>query len=250
MKKYAVFLLALLLLLMPGCVTKQNLNQTDDNGQPQTVGSGDIAPPGSDGPSKPVDSPQKTTVINIVNKAKLDPDINLATAIEVFYEDEQYSYYFNYIISPYITVYYADGTHEGLLPALSSGRATVYDLDDFGIGYNKEQKNLVTQQGDILTVKITGGITGKDQKTVVLHGAEASRIVAVLYQFDYSGEVCKCLPEYTLELSNGESYGVHLTEGYIRYNGKQTLLTKTQIEDIATMMGKPLVAASASDISN
>lgn len=46
---------------------------------------------------------------------------------------------------------------------------------------------------------------------------------------DYSGEICRCLPEYYVktEFSRSE-YGISLTGGYVRYEGKQCQLTEEQ----------------------
>lgn len=66
------------------------------------------------------------------------PDIN-----EVFYSDEKYVYQFpqggKY---KYVIVTYTDGTSENIKDALYSGRATISDLDRFGISYIKQKKTV------------------------------------------------------------------------------------------------------------
>lgn len=74
-------------------------------------------------------------VVKIENTAT--PDMSFATALEVFYVDENYEYYFNYIISQCIIVTYSDGTTENIRVALESGNITIADLDAHNIGYMK-----------------------------------------------------------------------------------------------------------------
>ena len=61
-------------------------------------------------------------------------------ALEGFWKDEEYTYYFSSIRSQYIIVYYSDGTQEPVRDAMAAGRATIADLDTYGIKYYKEPK--------------------------------------------------------------------------------------------------------------
>ena len=72
------------------------------------------------------------TVANIVNEATWE-----TCATEVFYQDDEYVYYFHSGYAYGVYVYYIDGTRENICPALESGRAKVTDLDKYGISYNK-----------------------------------------------------------------------------------------------------------------
>ena len=65
------------------------------------------------------------------------PDMSFAQAIEVFYKDETYEYYYNCIFSQCIIVTYADGTTETMKEALNNGNITIADLDAHNIGYMK-----------------------------------------------------------------------------------------------------------------
>ena len=80
------------------------------------------------------------TITNIVDTSTDHLDIAFAMALEPIYEDATAVYSFNCIKSHYVFVYYADGTKETVKTALSSGRATIADLDRFGIGYYREAK--------------------------------------------------------------------------------------------------------------
>lgn len=80
------------------------------------------------------------TITNIVDTSTDHLDIAFAMALEPIYEDATAVYSFNCIKSHYVFVYYADGTKETVKSALSAGRATIADLDRFGIGYYREAK--------------------------------------------------------------------------------------------------------------
>ena len=67
-------------------------------------------------------------------------DIGSEQAIEIFYEDENAKYYFPTPRSNFIIVTYLNGDSEDILTALEAGRATIADLDRFGIEYYTEPK--------------------------------------------------------------------------------------------------------------
>ena len=103
-------------------------------------------PTGPTLPLNPIDTgdPQNPTgtkeVLHIENTAAGRTDIAFAQALEVIYEDEEYVYFFNCIMSPSIIVHYADGTQEDVKTALAEGHITIEQLDQFGIGYMKEPR--------------------------------------------------------------------------------------------------------------
>ncbi|MBE6631782.1 MAG: hypothetical protein E7623_03690 [Ruminococcaceae bacterium] len=66
-------------------------------------------------------------------------EIVTSAALECFYMDEKYSYWFGSIKSGYITVYYKDGTSQNIREALADGKITIADLDWFNISYGKEE---------------------------------------------------------------------------------------------------------------
>ena len=69
-----------------------------------------------------------------------EEQLTCAEAEELFYEDETTEYYFNVIKSQYIMVVYNNGNSEDIVTALNAGRATIADLDEFGIEYHTEPK--------------------------------------------------------------------------------------------------------------
>lgn len=63
----------------------------------------------------------------------------------------------------------------------------------------------------------------------------------LLLYLDYSGQVCKCLPEYYVKTEFGEKeYEISLSEGYARYNGGQVSLTAEQLELIRGIVDRQL----------
>lgn len=78
---------------------------------------------------------KKITLIDKSNSA------NCAYAIEYFYEDNEYKYYFNCIKSHnmYVSV---NKIEYPLVDALKSGIVTIRELEDNGYKFNKESKNL------------------------------------------------------------------------------------------------------------
>ena len=69
-----------------------------------------------------------------------EEQLTCAEAEELFYKDETTEYYFNVIKSQYIMVVYNNGNSEDIVTALNAGRATIADLDEFGIEYHTEPK--------------------------------------------------------------------------------------------------------------
>ena len=62
-------------------------------------------------------------------------------AEELFFEDDEYEYFFHVIKSHYIIVTYNNGNSEDIITALNAGRATLSDLDELNIGYIKKPKS-------------------------------------------------------------------------------------------------------------
>lgn len=67
-------------------------------------------------------------------------DLMCAQALETFYSDSEYEYYFNCMKSGMIIVTYEDGTEENVKEALNNGNITIKDLDKYNIGYNRRPR--------------------------------------------------------------------------------------------------------------
>lgn len=81
----------------------------------------------------------KRFIIEIRDIAE-EEQLDCAEAFELFYEDETNRYYFNVVKSQYIFVTYNNSNSEDIVTALNAGRATIADLDEFGIEYHTEPK--------------------------------------------------------------------------------------------------------------
>lgn len=79
-------------------------------------------------------------VIQIVDKTKNIKDFTCAEALEGFWNDETYEYYFSCIKGKYIIVKYENGYEETVREALRRGTIEIQDLDFYGIGYIKYEK--------------------------------------------------------------------------------------------------------------
>ena len=69
-------------------------------------------------------------------------------------------------------------------------------------------------------------------------GSDSVALTDLLRYLDYSGDICRCLPEYNVDTEFGKGYGINLTEGYARYDGGQTPLTEEQIEQIGEIIAR------------
>lgn len=76
-------------------------------------------------------------IVSIVDKAE-SGEIATASAIELFYKDDTYTYSFSSIRSDYVIVTFDDGTEKTAEEALEAGEITIADLDAYDIGYIKE----------------------------------------------------------------------------------------------------------------
>lgn len=90
---------------------------------------------------------QENTIIDI-NDRTVTEGLPTDEAIEPFFEDEEYIYSFPSIRSHLVMVTYYDGSTEDIRTALETGRATISDLDRFGIHYYAEPKAISGEPAD------------------------------------------------------------------------------------------------------
>lgn len=67
-------------------------------------------------------------------------------------------------------------------------------------------------------------------------GDDSAALTDLLLHLDYSGGVCRCLPEYSVDTELGMGYGVNLTEGYGRRGDGQADLTEEQVKQIREIL--------------
>lgn len=70
-------------------------------------------------------------------------------------------------------------------------------------------------------------------------GEDSVALTDLLTHLDYSGDVCRCLPEYYVDTEfSEESYGINLSSGYARHGGAQVELTQEQIQLIQDILDR------------
>ncbi len=79
------------------------------------------------------------TLVKIVDHTETD-DIPYAEALEEFFEDEEYEYFYSGIYSQHVKAYFSDGFVDEAHHSLAAGLVTLEDYDRFGIKYYKEAK--------------------------------------------------------------------------------------------------------------
>ncbi len=79
-------------------------------------------------------------VIELVDKTQERDGFACAEALESFYEDDNYTYYWNCIKNKYMVVKYESGFEEPISEALKNKTITISDLDRYNISYYREEK--------------------------------------------------------------------------------------------------------------
>lgn len=79
-------------------------------------------------------------IANIVDTTNSIKDFSCAEALEEFYEDDNYVYYFSCIKSEYVIVEYKNGNVDTVEKALNDGLIEIKDLDEYKIDYIKYSK--------------------------------------------------------------------------------------------------------------
>lgn len=79
-------------------------------------------------------------VVEIVDTTKEIKDFACAEALEEFYSDNNYAYYWSCIKDKYMIVRYESGFEETISSALKNSTIVISDLDRYGIDYIKDEK--------------------------------------------------------------------------------------------------------------
>ena len=150
-------------------------------------------------------------VKSIVDETK-NKDITTAEALEKFYENAIYDYYFSSIKSEYIIVTFKDGTKTTVTDALSKGQISLSDLDYFNIDYIKEPKVKVREEysfnGQVLEINENAILVKPNEDEITL---KSENEISVSLDFDssvplptfsvgdevrviYNGQITKSIP--------------------------------------------------------
>ena len=79
-------------------------------------------------------------VLEIVDTTKDIKNFTCAEALEGFYEDDKYNYFYSCMKSKYMIVRYESGYEETIEEALRDGSITINDLEEYDISYIKYEK--------------------------------------------------------------------------------------------------------------
>lgn len=137
-----------------------------------------------------------------------------------------------------------------LLFLLTGCNASPYDSDGSGSVQPPDHSHAV-QKWDNVVAHDPAGYCGNTITTVRCEvlgrqgegweksfwGGTSVGLTDFLRWLDYSGEVCRCPPEYYVRTEFGDSeFGINLSEGYVRYEEKQTQLTEEQLGQLKIMI--------------
>lgn len=126
----------------------ENNSNTSSPSKENTPSSSSSSTPNSQSKEPSISSSSRnnnsnqTKKITIIDKS--DPDASCASAIEYYYEDKEYKYYFTCIKSPSIYVKINDKEYN-IKYALNNHIVTIKELESSGFKPLKESKNLVTK---------------------------------------------------------------------------------------------------------
>lgn len=82
--------------------------------------------------------------------------------------------------------------------------------------------------------------SGEDWKAS-FWGGDSVALTDLLVFLDYSGDICRCLPEYYVDTEfSEEPYGLNLSSGYARHGEGQAELTEEQVELIRDILERSL----------
>jgi len=252
MKKIIAMVLCLVLALsMVGCGAK-------------TTGNGVLVAGGADMPnnSEVIDT-EKTqdaitendadTDIKLVNIVDLTEVNQLSTdsALEEFFKDADYTYYFPSIKSEYIECQFSNGDRVKFVEAFNSGKVTISDLDTYDIFYwkvdkngiyikssNKQKSGTVEQSSFIWIVKDIISDIGP----VSLSAEESKKVKEIIDSCKYEIETSDCYNDFQFIREDGSIIYYHSDCGTFNdiENNKSYKLLDEQKEWIGTLLAKHL----------
>ena len=128
---------------------------------------------------------------------------------------------------------------------VSSGKANtgLADSSDDHIHQLSGADNTVAHEaigycGNTITTVSRRNWTDGDSWKTSFQGEDSIALTDLLRYLDYSGDICKCLPEYQVDTEFGMNYGISLAEGYARYNSGQAELTEEQVKRVREILDR------------
>lgn len=224
---WIIFVALISLIITAVCLLTNPKEKIDPQGpEDNKLNMNATIPPGTEHSEK--------KIVSIVDKTE-SGEIATASAIELFYKDDTYTYSFSSIKSDYVIVTFDDGTEKTVEEALEAGEITIADLDAYDIGYIKE---VIPTPGDPfhnIIDKATFDIDkdGKAEDCYLGHGPTSGLLTYKIYVSENGiGEyfdIFNCGPylrkfivsdgEWKIQgIDTGENPETHLFDIFIRDN--------------------------------
>lgn len=134
------------------------------------------------------------------------------------------------IILSYYAVNNSDVSVEPIINPLSN---YTYKIDD---AYRQKVKELFWNEESVNVISIIHG-----EEKYIVSGQDADNLIEIITGLNYNKVMCKCLPDYSIEISKDEIYGIKILsegESYVRYNKKQSDLSENQVNEIKAILNK------------
>lgn len=226
MKKYLLFLLLLAtLVLFAGC---QSTSIDKPNTEPSNI-TDNIKAKNQSSATQPGE------VFEIIDMTKIE-DIVCADALQKFYADAEYNYFYSCIKSEYVIVKYSDGSKKTVEEALKIGDITIEDLDKFEIEYYKKtldgKETQVENQGEpfqktklnvdeisSVTIKIFTSLNGGPKQKIITDRVLISEMVEYWNNVVLKNEVERVKPGTTLSVLFNSDVAFSINNGYLGYDG-------------------------------
>lgn len=226
MKKYLLFLLLLAtLVLFAGC---QSTSIDKPNTEPSNITDSTKA-------TNQSSAIQPGEVIEIIDMTETE-DITCDAALQKFYADAEYNYFYSRIKSEYVIVKYSDGSQKTVEEALKIGDITIEDLDKFEIKYYKKtldgKEIQVESQGvsfqntklnvdeiSSVTIKIFTSLNGGPKQKIITDRVLISEMVEYWNNVVLKNKTERPKPGTTLVVIFNSDVSFSINGGYLFYDG-------------------------------
>lgn len=159
----------------------------------------------------------KNRVVDIIDKTSEIPDLIIAQALELFYEDENNKYYYSSMKGNYIVVKYENGFEETVEEALKKGTIKIDDLDRYSINYIISTKTTTQSKKTIKEIidKTVGMSCAsvmetfyEDEAYEYQFGCEKSDSVIVIYEDGEEESVKSALENRNIKISDLNNFDI------------------------------------------
>ena len=204
MKRIIIFLFLIVWIGLSACSNTDNAAQTDEATTPSQAQE-----PVSETTAELVEP----YIVSIIDRSEAE-HLDVATAEEVFYEDEINRYIFPNIISHHVIVTYSDGISEPIIEALEAGRASISDLNRFQIDYAVESKNgpkiLVAITDDSANYPLNEAVEYFYEDSIYRYSFNAGKSSHIIahYSDGFSESITNALQERRITIEDLDHFGI------------------------------------------